>query len=95
MARLTIRVTPRADRTAIVGVRDDGVVLIRVQAAPADGAANAAVLSLLARALRVPVSAIALVGGQSARQKRLEIAGRTEEDLQAWRLSLAQERREP
>jgi hypothetical protein len=76
---LAVRVTPRARQTAIVGWREDGVLLVRVNAPPLDGAANQAVQELLADALGVRKSAVALVGGQTAREKRFEIEGITEE----------------
>lgn len=47
----------------------------RVRAAPSDGAANAALTALLAKTLRLPKSAVTLVAGDSARLKRLHIAG--------------------
>ncbi|MFL5295968.1 MAG: DUF167 family protein [Phenylobacterium sp.] len=83
--RLTVRVTPRGGRDAVEGwARDaDGRLLLklRVSAAAADGAANAAVIALLAKTLGRPKSAIALVAGASSRVKRLEIEGLDEETL--------------
>lgn len=75
--RLAVRVTPRGGRDAVEGwTRDaDGrpVLKVRVSAAAADGAANAAVLALIARSLKLPKSAVRLVAGQTARIKRLEV----------------------
>jgi hypothetical protein len=51
------------------------ILRLRVAAAAADGAANAAVTALVAKALGVSKSAVRLAGGQTARVKRLEIAG--------------------
>ena len=51
------------------------VVQARVRAPPADGAANAALVRLLATALRVPKSAIEIVAGHSNRLKQVRIAG--------------------
>lgn len=48
---------------------------VRVAAAAADGAANAAVLALLAKALHVPKSSLTLVAGQTARLKRVAVEG--------------------
>ena len=75
MARLTVRVTPRAGRNAVGGLGADGHLHVRVTAAPAEGAANKAVVRLIARALAVPPSRVAIVAGASARTKMLEIAG--------------------
>jgi len=77
--RLELRVTPNAGRDAIEGVeiRDDGgaVLRCRVKAVPDKGRANAAVIALLAKALGLPKSDLALVSGDTARQKSIEIAG--------------------
>ncbi len=77
--RLMIRVTPRAGRDAIggLGVDADGrsLLLVRLAAAPVEGAANAACIALLATALGVRRSAIRLDAGETARIKRLHVAG--------------------
>jgi len=51
------------------------VLKIRVSAAAADGAANAAVITLIAKALGRPRSAVRIAAGETARVKRLEIDG--------------------
>ena len=76
---LYLRVTPNAGVDRIEGfeTRDDGSVVlrVRVKAVPDKGKANAAVIALVARALGVPKSAIALVSGDTARLKTLHISG--------------------
>jgi len=72
--RLTIRLTPRASREEIAGERD-GAILVRVTAPPVDGAANAALVRLLAKALGVPKGAVAIVSGETSRTKVVEVAG--------------------
>ena len=76
---LFVRVTPNAGRDAIEGVetRDDGsaVLRLRVKAVPDKGKANAGVIALLAKALGVPKSAIAVTAGETARQKTLSVVG--------------------
>ena len=57
------------------------VLKVRVSAAAAEGAANAAVIVLLAKALKRPKSAIRITSGETARVKRLEIDGAAAEDL--------------
>ncbi|MCC6386376.1 MAG: DUF167 domain-containing protein [Dehalococcoidia bacterium] len=71
--RLAVRVTPRASRDAIAGFDRSGTLLVRVAAPPADGAANAAVTKLLARALGLPARDIVLASGASSRQKLFDI----------------------
>ena len=73
---LTVRVTPRAGRDTIGGVRR-GALLVRLAAAPVDGAANEALVRLLATMLAVPRRAVRLVSGERARDKRVCVAGLT------------------
>jgi len=80
MARLSVRVTPRAGRDEVVGWRGDELQL-KVSVAAEGGRANAAVCRLVAEALGVPKSAVEVARGASARHKSLEIAGVGEEDL--------------
>jgi len=79
---LDVRVIPRARTTEIAGSRD-GVVLIRVAAPPVDGAANDAVITLLAERLNVPRRAIRIVSGGTSRRKRIEIVGATPEQIRS------------
>ena len=85
--RLAVRVTPRGGRDAVEGwLRDDAgrlLLKVRVAAAAADGQANAAVLALLAKALRRPRSDLTLLSGQTARVKLFSIEDLTEADLAA------------
>ncbi|MFZ5717887.1 MAG: DUF167 family protein [Pseudomonadota bacterium] len=82
---MTVRVTPRGGRDAVEGWAADEagrpVLKLRVAAAATEGAANAAVIALVAKALRVPKSAIRIAAGASARVKRLEIDGVAEADV--------------
>ncbi len=73
-ARLDVRVQPRARRDEVAGERA-GRVVIRVTAPPADGRANAAVCKVVAEAVGVPPSAVAVVRGPASRDKTLEVAG--------------------
>ena len=80
-AELRVRVQPRASANEIAGVRDDGVLLVRVTAPPADGKANDAVRKLVARRLRVGVTRVEIVRGGAARDKVARIEGVTQEQL--------------
>jgi uncharacterized protein (TIGR00251 family) len=71
---LRVRVQPRASRDAIAGERA-GALLVRLTAPPVEGAANAALLRLVARALGVPPSSIEILRGATGRDKLLRIAG--------------------
>ena len=73
---LAARLTPRGGAAAIEGIAEMGgqpVLRVRVAAPPVDGAANAALIDCLARALDLPRSAITLVAGRRARIKRLRL----------------------
>jgi len=74
-AVIAVRVTPRSSRDAVEGVDDAGELRVRVAAPPADGAANAAVVKLLAKMLGVPKGAVSVMSGASSRHKRLSIDG--------------------
>jgi uncharacterized protein YggU (UPF0235/DUF167 family) len=53
----------------------DGVLRVRVAAAPVDGAANAALVRLLASALGIPASAVTIASGATARRKVIDVDG--------------------
>ncbi|MBS0255501.1 MAG: DUF167 domain-containing protein [Proteobacteria bacterium] len=69
--RLALRVTPGARVEAISLA--EGQVAVKVRAKPTDGAANAAVLALLAKALDIAPSRISLLRGESARDKLVRV----------------------
>lgn len=74
---LRIRLTPRASRDAIDGTTDlaDGRVALaaRVRAVPEKGAANRALIALLAKRLSLPKSSLSLTGGATSRLKTIVI----------------------
>jgi len=78
---LGLKVVPRASRDEIVGWRD-GVLRLRVSAPPQDGRANAAVVALLAAALGVGKSAVAIAAGHGSAHKRVAIEGLTRIEIE-------------
>jgi uncharacterized protein YggU (UPF0235/DUF167 family) len=70
-----VRLTPRAGRDEVVGVGPDGELQVKVRAAPADGAANAALLRTIAAAIGVAPSRLQLVRGATSRTKIVSIEG--------------------
>ena len=72
--RFSVRLTPRADRDAIDGV-EDGVLRARVSSPPVDGAANAALVRLVASELDVPKGSVRIVSGASSRSKVVAVDG--------------------
>ena len=77
-ALIDIRVIPRAGKSGFAGMRGESL-LVRLNAAPVDGAANAELIEVLADALDVPKRAISIVGGARSRQKRVRVDGVTQE----------------
>ncbi|MCI4677377.1 DUF167 family protein [Rhodoblastus acidophilus] len=79
---LHVRLTPKSSRDALEGAetRDDGarVLKARVRAVPEDGKANAALIALVAKSLKVPASRVKLASGAASRQKTLFIEGDAE-----------------
>ena len=73
----TVRVTPRASASGISGERD-GVLLVRVTAPPAEGAANAAVVAVLAKALDCAPTSVRIERGATARAKVVSVPAEAE-----------------
>ncbi|MBB4155331.1 hypothetical protein GGQ80_003251 [Sphingomonas jinjuensis] len=71
--RLAVRVSPSASADAILLPDGDGVLAVRITAPPVDGAANEAVLRLVATALDRPVSRLALIRGATGRNKMIQL----------------------
>lgn len=82
---LDIRVLPRSAKPGVAGTRD-GALLVRLNAPPVEGAANAELVDLLAKALGVPKRNVAIVAGERSRQKRVRVTGVTVADVQALRM---------
>lgn len=78
---LKITVKPKSPHNEVVRVPEG--VLVRVTAPPVEGAANAAVLKVLAEALELPKSRLTLAAGASGRVKRIIIHHLTREELDA------------
>ena len=74
---LPIRVTPRSAKPGIGGWRAgaDGreELEVRVAEAPADGAANEAVVRLLSKALGINRAEVRIVSGTTSRHKRVAV----------------------
>ncbi len=69
-----VRVVPRSSRNQIVGV-EGGALKIKLTAPPVEGAANAALIEFIADWLGVRRSAVSIVGGDKARNKRVRVSG--------------------
>ena len=76
---MRIRLTPKAARSRIegVGAGADGAAVLKVAvtAPPERGKANAAMITLLAKAWRLPKTSMAVTAGATARRKTLLVKG--------------------
>jgi uncharacterized protein (TIGR00251 family) len=73
---IDVRVIPRAGRSGVAGLRN-GAVLVRLHSPPVDGAANAELIEVLAKALGVARRDVEIVAGERGRLKRERVAGIT------------------
>lgn len=72
MPRINMRVIPRARQNKIEQ-DENGLYRVHITAAPVDGAANAAVLRMLADYFHVPKTQIKIIRGETSRDKVVEI----------------------
>jgi len=75
-ATFAVKVHPRARKNAITGATGDALKLA-ITAPPVEGKANQACIEFLAEFLNVPRASVAIVAGQSSRNKVIRVAGRT------------------
>ena len=76
---LSVRATPRASRSVVAGIGTDAdgrtVLMVRIAAPPAEGAASAALIDLLASSLGLRKRDITIRSGETGRNKQVHIAG--------------------
>jgi uncharacterized protein len=81
-AVLLVYVTPRSGKSVVVGERQ-GALWVKLAAPPVAGAANQALVELLAKQLQMPRSAVHLISGATSRQKRVRVVGLAPEEVHA------------
>ncbi|MBO4480251.1 MAG: DUF167 domain-containing protein [Alphaproteobacteria bacterium] len=74
MRKINVRVIPRARQNKI-DIDENGVYRVHITAAPVDGAANVAVIKMMAEYFGVPKSQIKIIRGETSRDKIIEIPG--------------------
>ena len=74
-AAITVKVTPRAKKTAVAGLMDDGTIKIKIAAPPVDGAANKALIEFLSETLGLPKSQVDIVAGETSERKLISLVG--------------------
>ncbi len=82
-AALTVRVVPKASRTEIAEIMEDGTLRIRVAAPPVQDKANRALVDFLAKVLDVPRSHIEIAAGATKRDKILVILEMTPQEVES------------
>lgn len=81
---IAIEVAPASKREEVAGInRWRGRLQIAVRAAAQKGAANAAVLNVLATALEIPQSSLILSSGEKSRRKTVVVSDLSIADLSA------------
>jgi uncharacterized protein (TIGR00251 family) len=78
--RMALKVVPGASRDRVMGVLGDALK-VAVSKPPADGAANKAVIRLLAAHLGLPAAAITITRGHVNPRKEVLVTGLTVEEL--------------
>jgi uncharacterized protein YggU (UPF0235/DUF167 family) len=77
-AELRVRASPKSSKDAIEGLGEEAsgqrFLKVRVRAAPERGRANAAIEALIAGALDIPKSAVAVQKGETRRIKTVRIS---------------------
>jgi len=69
---VTVRVVPRASKPGIAGVRD-GALLVRLQSPPVNGATNAELIELIAKAFGAAKRDVSMESGEHSKLKRIAI----------------------
>jgi uncharacterized protein len=80
MARITVKVHPRARRTAVTG-RFGEAWKLDLAAPPVDGKANEECVRFFAELARVPRQRVSIVAGAAGRMKVVEVEGIDEAEL--------------
>lgn len=81
MARLEVRVTPKAKQNQIVGWHENRMLVVKVTAPPVGGQANDELIRFLAEKLDISPDDIVITRGYTSRQKLLEIQGLSDEEV--------------
>ncbi|RUM34568.1 MAG: YggU family protein [Desulfobulbus sp.] len=71
---LSLYVQPRSSRNELAGLHGESLKL-RLTTPPVDGKANKAVISFLAKLLKLPKSAVYIKSGLHSRSKKIVVTG--------------------
>ena len=72
---ILVKVVPRASKSEVVGLMDDGALKVNVAAVPEKGRDNDELRETLARHFEVPVRNVEVIAGLTSTRKRVRISG--------------------
>lgn len=70
---MAVHVTPRSRKNELTGITADGTLRVRLAAPPVEGAANKALLELLAHILGVRVNTLEIIAGEKGKDKIISV----------------------
>ena len=76
-----VRVQPRASKSGVTGELD-GALKIRLASPPVEGEANEELIRLLAKLFGLPRQQVALISGQTSKNKLVRVSGISVEGVQ-------------
>ncbi|MBN1427675.1 MAG: YggU family protein [Anaerolineae bacterium] len=80
-AAFTVKIVPKATKTEIVGIQEDGTIKIRLMSPPVEGQANEELIAFLAEFLHVNISDVEIVAGVDSRKKLISVLNVQAEDV--------------
>lgn len=81
MNDLSFHITVKPKSTENMLSRDEDGLHVQVTAPANEGAANKAVLAILAKALHLPIKSLTIISGGSGRIKKISVRGINAEEL--------------
>ncbi len=81
-AAITVTIIPKANRTEIVGVQEDGTIRIRLMAPPVEGEDNAELIRFLSGFFGVNPADIEIIAGANSRNKLVTILNVRAEEIE-------------
>lgn len=80
-AAFTVKIVPKANKTEIVGIQEDGTIKIRLMSPPVEGQANEELITFLSEFLHVSRKDIEIVAGMDSRMKLISVLNVRAEDV--------------
>jgi uncharacterized protein (TIGR00251 family) len=81
--RFEVHAKPRAKRSHIMSVKEDGALQIALAAPPVDGAANEELVRLLSATLGIPRRNIEILRGETSQKKLIGVTGLTADEVRS------------